>query len=250
MNSKQKKISVLFQAITKLGGGENKDFSKEEMALNELGIKLTDLGGMSVPLEYVLREGGILRELGVSEELFNENDKLTPEEREEYNRLTLGEKKEKDTARDIANKKETEEHAIKVLKRAKLKGFFGKCAEAAIAINDVLFDDEGILVAAVNKWLWENEGRMVGHVAVEWKGSYWDAEGKKEWERIESWGMLDDSDEDYDFGDNPEQNATDVEKIYPSKERLLEYFGGCDLSGLVRALEVSDKEVRESNLGK
>jgi hypothetical protein len=116
-----------------------------------------------------------------------------------------------------------------ILKKANMYGFGGECAETAIAINDVLFNGKGKIVAAVNKWLWENEERIVGHVAVEWNGTYWDSEGEKEWEDIESWGMLDPDDEDYDFGDDKEQNAYEVEKIYPDKEELIDLFGGCNL---------------------
>jgi hypothetical protein len=73
---------------------------------------------------------------------------------------------------------------------------------------------------------------MVGHVAVEYGDMYWDAEGQKNWEDIESWGMLDEEDPDYDFGDDPEEKinrAYEVEKIYPTREDLLESFGGCNL---------------------
>jgi hypothetical protein len=136
------------------------------------------------------------------------------------------------------------DHVLKVLVRAKIYGFGGECAEAAIAINDVLFNEEGRLVAAINKWIWDNEKRIVGHVAVEVGNDYWDANGKKSWEEIESWGMLDENDPDYNLGDNPEENAFAVEKIYPSKEDLIDMFGGCNLKSFIRTLEEADKEVR------
>lgn len=123
-----------------------------------------------------------------------------------------------------------------LLKKANIYGFGGECAETAIAINDVLFNGKGKLVAAVNKWLWENEERIVGHVAVEWNGTYWDSEGQKNWEDIESWGMLDPDDEDYDFGDDREENAYEVVKIYPNKEELIDLFGGCNLSDKKKTL--------------
>lgn len=250
MNSIHKKLSTLSQSLVKLGHDEDAKAIKE--ALKTSGVEPTNSGfSFSVPSEIALEVDSFLKEvLGINPRMIKEDDELTPEEREEYNRLTSQERREIDIANKNKKDFETINHAEAALEKASLYGFGGKCAEAAIAINDVLFNEEGRLVAAVNKWLWEEEGRMVGHVAVEWKGSYWDSEGRKEWERIESWGMLDEHDEDYDFGDNPEQNATDVEKIYPSKEKLLEYFGGCDLSSLVRALEVADKEVREGGLGK
>lgn len=242
MNSKQKKISALFQTLTKLG--HDRDAEIEELIEETARDNLTwnERGPSFRVSEYdAIGPLGILEGLGINKTLLDEY-------------RTIPDAKEKDEGSFNINeyKKKIEDRAIAVLRRAreaKLRGFGGECAEAAIAINDVLFNDEGILVAAVNKWLWENEGRMVGHVAVEWNGAYWDAEGKKEWEDIESWGMLDESDEDYNFGNNPEQNANEVEKIYPSKEELLKYFGGCDLSSLVRALEVADKEVGEGGLG-
>jgi hypothetical protein len=136
------------------------------------------------------------------------------------------------------------EHVQKVLDRAKIYGFGGECAEAAIAINDVLFNEEGVLVAAVNKWIFENEGRAVGHVAVQWGDGYWDAEGKKDWEEIESWGMVDESDSDFVLGDNPEENAYSVEKIILSREEALQMFSACNLSAFVRVLEDVDREIR------
>jgi hypothetical protein len=131
------------------------------------------------------------------------------------------------------------DHINSVLSRAKMHGFSGECAEAAVAINEVLFNREGTIVAAVNKWLYENEERFVGHVAVEWNGRYWDAEGEKDWEEIESWGMADEL--DYDF-EKPEQ-AYEVEKIYPSKDELLEMFGGCNLKNMIKKLELADIEI-------
>lgn len=135
------------------------------------------------------------------------------------------------------------EHVKKVLERASLYGFGGECAEAAIAINDVLFNEEGRIVAAINKWLWKKEGKIIGHVAVEWNGSYWDSEGEKDWGGIESWGMLDESDLDYEFEGDKEAPYL-VEKIYPSKKELVEMFGGCNLGSMIKKLERADREVR------
>lgn len=148
---------------------------------------------------------------------------------------SLGLKKEADKIDLLIAKASSDNQndiASRVLQIANLYGFGGECAETAIAINDVLFNGEGRIVAAVNKWLWESERRMVGHVAVEYGDMYWDAEGQKNWEDIESWGMLDEEDPDYDFGDDPEEKinrAYEVEKIYPTREDLLESFGGCNL---------------------
>jgi len=250
MNSIHKKLSALSQSLVKLGHDEDAKAIEEALKTFEVAPNKKKFS-FSVPSEIALEVDSFLEEvLGINPRMIKEDNELTPKEREVYNRLTSQERREIDFANKNKKDSETINHAEAVLEKAGLYGFGGKCAEAAIAINDVLFNEEGRLVAAVNRWLWEKEGRMVGHVAVEWNGAYWDAEGKKEWENIESWGMLDERDEDYDFGDNPEQNATDVEKLYPPKEELLEYFGGCDLSSLVRALEVADKKVRDGGLGK
>lgn len=226
MNSKQKKLAALSRILIKLSNDRDDDSIKKEIEAVKREVKreLTDSGGISFPLEFVLREGGTLKDLGIDEGLLEEDEPANPQE--------------------------TEDHAIKVLKRAGLYGFGGKCAEAAIAINDVLFNNEGRLVAAANKWLWENEGRFVGHVAVEWNGSYWDTDGKKNWDHIESSAMLDPRDLDYNFGtedeEEKEERASIVSTIYPTKEELIEMFGGCNLNSLIRSLEAADKMVRDS----
>jgi len=133
--------------------------------------------------------------------------------------------------------------AFQILEKAKIEGFSGACAEAAVAINNVLFDGEGTLVAAVNKYLWEKDGRMTGHVAVyiDSEGSYWDAEGEKDWEEIESWGMLDPEDGDYGFPN--EEAAYEVIRLEPTAEELLNQFGGCSYSEKVQQLRQAKDEV-------
>ena len=133
--------------------------------------------------------------------------------------------------------------AFQILEKAKIEGFSGACAEAAIAINNVLFDGEGTLVAAVNKYLWEKDGRMIGHVAVYYEpdGSYWDAEGEKDWEEIESWGMLDPEDSDYGFSN--EEMAYEVIRLEPTIEELFEQFGGCSYSEKLQQLLQAKDEV-------
>ena len=137
---------------------------------------------------------------------------------------------------------------FKILELASLEGFSGACAEAAIAINNVLFDGEGTLVAAVNKHLWTKDKRMVGHVAVffEPDGSYWDTEGEKEWEEIESWGMLEPEDPDYNF--NTEDEAYETVRLEPTEEELIEYFGGCLYPKMVRQLNNAKLKVLENKL--
>ena len=93
----------------------------------------------------------------------------------------------------------SEETIGNVLQRAReagFSGFGGNCFQAAMAINQVLFGGAGRYVGAFNR-LFHQHGEFVGHLAVEFDGAYWDADGiPKEFEDIESWGMLDPEDSD------------------------------------------------------
>ena len=145
-----------------------------------------------------------------------------------------------------------------VLSIAKIKGFDGDCAEAAIAIRDTLFPDDAKIIAAVNKWKFKTLGEMEGHVAVEWNGRYWDAEGEKSIEQIESWGQIDEAflpEEypDYDFisKDNIKRLANNVEILYPTDEKLINNFGGCNLIEIKKKLrdaEVMVEKIREEKI--
>lgn len=81
-------------------------------------------------------------------------------------------------------------------------GFGGECGVAAIALNRVLFGNEGTFVGAFNV-AFQAQNSLVGHIAVrvphpEHGVVYWDADGKlKHADDIESWGMLDPEDADY-----------------------------------------------------
>jgi hypothetical protein len=60
----------------------------------------------------------------------------------------------------------------------------------AETINRDAFGGRGRLVGAANTF-WLLRGRFIGHVAVAYRGKYYDADGQsKPWEDIESWGML------------------------------------------------------------
>jgi hypothetical protein len=110
-------------------------------------------------------------------------------------------------------------------------GFGGQCGIAAIAIRRVLFP-EGKVVGAVNRALFEEAGRMIGHFAVEFEGQYWDADGEaKDWEEIESWGVFDPSDSDYaDIALDAmiawdDYAAGTASRIEPSDEKIIKAFG-------------------------
>lgn len=69
------------------------------------------------------------------------------------------------------------------------RGFGGYCSSAAIAINKVLFNYQGVLTIIVNDYLWTKYNRFVGHVVVKFKDYYWDADARpKLIEDIDDWG--------------------------------------------------------------
>tara|TARA_R110002074_G_C12426363_1_gene656414 strand:+ start:554 stop:1045 length:492 start_codon:yes stop_codon:yes gene_type:complete len=132
---------------------------------------------------------------------------------------------------------------FKILEKANIQGFSGACAEAAMAINNVLFEGEGVIVVAANEYMWKRHGSMIGHVAVyyEPEGTYWDTEGEKRWIDIESWGMLDPEDPSYDLPN--EDAAYEVIKIEPTEEQLIQQFGGCNFLEKVKKLILAKEEI-------
>lgn len=102
-----------------------------------------------------------------------------------------------DTWRPLIDLRETL-RVFAVLERADLDGMSGRCAAAAIAINEVLFAGKGGYWAAYNRPLLEKAGAFWGHVVVQApNGVLWDAEGETLPENVEAWGMLDPEDLDY-----------------------------------------------------
>jgi hypothetical protein len=100
------------------------------------------------------------------------------------------------------------------IRALKLNGFGGGCYAAARVINDRVFGGRGKLVGAANKF-WLDQGCYFGHVAVEHGGKFWDADAEpKDWEDVESWGMLDPEDTDYHtegWGDDAAYGVARVE---------------------------------------
>lgn len=85
------------------------------------------------------------------------------------------------------------------IRNLNLHGFSGDCPEAAILINQKVFQNKGKLIGAFNKAMLEYGQHPLGHVAVLYNGNYWDADAKpKSIDEIESWGMLDPTDPDYE----------------------------------------------------
>lgn len=134
-----------------------------------------------------------------------------------------------------------------VLQRAKEAGFYGfggRCGWAAIAINRVLFGGQAAMSGAFNA-AFLRKGEAIGHVAVFHDGAYWDSDATpKPFEDIESWGMLDEHDPDYQemaeklgfafskeraeelgFGfDEDEEPAYDVAVVRMTEDQILEHF--------------------------
>ncbi len=101
----------------------------------------------------------------------------------------------------------------RAIRQLALDGFGGACFNAAQIINAEVFGGKGRIVAAANKF-WLEKGRFIGHVAVLYNETYWDADAKpKEWEDIEAWGMLDPEDPDYEAPGWSEEAAYEVKEL-------------------------------------
>jgi hypothetical protein len=140
----------------------------------------------------------------------------------------------------------TVKRANEIIRAAQLEGFGGRCGRAAIAINRVVFDNTGRYVVATNPTISAHRGRpFMGHVVVEWRRRLFDSTGVIDDEReVESWGMVDHTDPDYDY--LTEEQALDgqlhyIDDTYLSRaaqERAIETGtrGQCPLRDVERAL--------------
>ncbi len=135
-------------------------------SLEESGLEVGEDGSirMSVPTDIALRELGKSSEDPSMERLLKEED----------DRLEIN----LDFVSDV-------------LKKAKIEGFGGACAEAAEAINEVLFFGQGEIVGIFNKWAWDTFDAPMGHVVVGWRDKYFDAEGERTYEEVASFGQID-----------------------------------------------------------
>lgn len=97
----------------------------------------------------------------------------------------------------IKNPTQQAEAISQALKLARIDGFCGRCAAVAMAINETLFGGMGTVVAAYNLAMMKRHARFLGHVAVYYRGRYWDSTGEILREDLESWGMLAPDDPDY-----------------------------------------------------
>lgn len=97
--------------------------------------------------------------------------------------------------RSKSDLKSLSNHDIEVILRIAeelgFRGFNGRCAAAAMAINRVLFQNKGVYVIAVNEYLWTHHKHFAGHVLVRFNDVLWDADGRpKTMNDIDDWGDL------------------------------------------------------------
>ena len=77
----------------------------------------------------------------------------------------------------------------------KFHGFGGNCGAFSIALNEFI-GEVGEYHIVTNKHLWDNNHVFIGHVVLKVENSLFDADGETEWERIETWGVIEYSDSD------------------------------------------------------
>ena len=105
---------------------------------------------------------------------------------------------------------------LDILQIAKGLGFHGTggcCGSAALAINEVLFGNQGQIVMALNNTILRRDEDFVGHVGVmDEDDVIWDSEtvyvGREGIEDFMEWGMVDPEDPDYNV---TEEQASSVD---------------------------------------
>jgi hypothetical protein len=133
-----------------------------------------------------------------------------------------------------------------ILTTAKAKGFNGTgghCGTAAVAINRVLFAGKGQIIGAFNDFFLGHD-HHVGHVAVEFSGAIWDADGQpKDMGELEAWGMLDPEDPDWaeqaaDLGGEWDDTAASEAGVFElTDQEALEAFGDHGLGQMTATLK-------------
>jgi hypothetical protein len=91
-------------------------------------------------------------------------------------------------------------------------GTGGCCGPAALAINEVLFDNEGQIVMALNNTLLRRDEHFIGHVGVlDTDNVIWDSEavyvGTEGFEDFKDWGMIAPDDPSYGVTEEEAQDA-------------------------------------------
>jgi hypothetical protein len=124
-----------------------------------------------------------------------------------------------DKNNDKIQKMKTRNQIQKEIKKLKIHGFGGNCGNAAMIYNEKIFGGKAKYVIAANKFIFEKFNSVVGHVALEYNGDYWDSDGiPKEREDIESWGMLDEADFSNYIEDYSEQSGQDYNDFEYSED--------------------------------
>lgn len=139
--------------------------------------------------------------------------------------------------------------ALEIMKEARklgLKTMGGECAEVAVAMNQVIFEGKGEVVACVNR-AFDDKDVFLGHAALRIHDkSSWvniDGEGIKSDDDLMSWGMLDHSDIDYaararSLGiEWTEEAADEVDMyIYDDSAMLLDQMPGSGLDDKIKII--------------
>jgi hypothetical protein len=161
-------------------------------------------------------------------------------------RKKTGAQLDRDVAKALKKPALTVKRADEVIRAAQLEGFSGRCGRVAIAINSILFDNKGRYVVATNPAINKHRGQLfMGHVVVEWKKRLFDATGViNDEDTIESWGMVDHTDPDYDYLTEDEANdgqlhyIDDLFRSRAEQEKAIEVGtrGQCPLRDVEKAL--------------
>lgn len=139
----------------------------------------------------------------------------------------------------------TDAQRERILVRAEelgMRGSGGGCWQAALAINDLLFDGGGRYIAVLNRWLLEHRGDRVGHVGVEhgrkiWDSQYvYDGRGYKK-DFLGEWSII----EPGEYGITPRQ-AEDGVLVYLSGPELREIASGSCEADPYRILRAAIEE--------
>lgn len=118
-----------------------------------------------------------------------------------------------------------------------LAGWGGACGAAALLINDKVFGGKGKLVAGVNEYLLD-QGHALGHVAVLFRGHYFDSDGEISEEDLLGWGMVDA--EEQGFPEGTEELADEAILVqFRNEKELMKHFPWC---------EVIPSDTREASL--
>jgi hypothetical protein len=133
---------------------------------------------------------------------------------------------------------------LAIAKRLGFHGINGCCGSAALAINEVLFDNKGQIVMAANSTILHRNEDFVGHVGVmDEEGVIWDSEtvyvGKEGIEDFIGWAVVDPKDDRYNL---VECEASNVDIfVLNSMEEARNTINACPHADLVEILRTAKK---------